>query len=114
MEGLNLYLKSEGQLILPGDFFLPFGGKLSEDNRWVFACRNLSLVQGGREIREVVQENYEGPKSGSCTRSAWGPDHSFIDYFLFFNGLQGMAEVGQFLLTFSCTCPVKITVLFRF
>lgn len=22
-------------MILPGDFFLPFGGKLDEENRWV-------------------------------------------------------------------------------
>ncbi len=25
----------QDQIIMPGDFFLPFGGKLNEDNRWV-------------------------------------------------------------------------------
>jgi IS5 family transposase len=30
-----MYTKTEGQLILPGDFFLPFGGKLNKTNRWI-------------------------------------------------------------------------------
>ncbi len=30
-----MYKRTENQLILPGDFFLPFGGKLNKDNRWV-------------------------------------------------------------------------------
>ncbi|WP_188883507.1 IS5 family transposase, partial [Alicyclobacillus cellulosilyticus] len=30
-----MFRPSENQMILPGDFFLPFGGKLNENNRWV-------------------------------------------------------------------------------
>lgn len=30
-----MYTKTEGQLILPDDFFLPFGGKLNKTNRWI-------------------------------------------------------------------------------
>ncbi|SFU40903.1 hypothetical protein SAMN05421543_1711, partial [Alicyclobacillus macrosporangiidus] len=30
-----MFRARENQLILPGDFFLPFCGKLNEDNRWV-------------------------------------------------------------------------------
>lgn len=30
-----MYTKTEGQLILPDDFFLPFGGKLDKNNRWI-------------------------------------------------------------------------------
>lgn len=30
-----LFLKSENQIVAPGDFFLPFGGKLNKNNRWV-------------------------------------------------------------------------------
>lgn len=35
MEAFSMYQQTEGQIIFPGDFFLPFGGKLAEDNRWV-------------------------------------------------------------------------------
>lgn len=32
-----MYVKKENheQLLLPDDFFLPFGGKLNKENRWV-------------------------------------------------------------------------------
>ena len=30
-----MYKMTENQLILPDDFFLPFGGKLNKNNRWV-------------------------------------------------------------------------------
>ncbi|GMA63777.1 hypothetical protein GCM10025859_42170 [Alicyclobacillus fastidiosus] len=30
-----MYANHQDQQILPGDFFLPFGGRLSENNRWV-------------------------------------------------------------------------------
>ena len=30
-----MYRKRESQMLLPHEFFLPFGGKLNEDNRWV-------------------------------------------------------------------------------
>jgi len=40
-----MYTKTEGQLILPDDFFLPFGGKLNKTNRWIALA---SLVPWGR------------------------------------------------------------------
>jgi len=30
-----MYQSTEGQLLLPDDFFLPFGGKLDKNNRWI-------------------------------------------------------------------------------
>ncbi len=30
-----MYAHNQDQQILPGEFFLPFGGKLRENNRWV-------------------------------------------------------------------------------
>ncbi|GGJ98550.1 hypothetical protein GCM10007063_21050 [Lentibacillus kapialis] len=30
-----MYKMTENQLVLPEDFFLPFGGKLNKNNRWV-------------------------------------------------------------------------------
>ncbi|PTQ57487.1 MAG: hypothetical protein BSOLF_1365 [Candidatus Carbobacillus altaicus] len=30
-----MFGSSEQQMILPDDFFLPFGGKLNQNNRWV-------------------------------------------------------------------------------
>lgn len=30
-----MYRMTEQQLILPDDFFLPFGGQLNKNNRWV-------------------------------------------------------------------------------
>jgi IS5 family transposase len=34
-EGLPVYRPTERQMLLPDDFFLPFGGKLNKENRWV-------------------------------------------------------------------------------
>jgi IS5 family transposase len=34
------YIDETGnQLLLPGDFYLPFGGKLNAENRWVKLAR---------------------------------------------------------------------------
>ena len=30
-----MYRPTERQILLPDDFFLPFGGKLNQENRWV-------------------------------------------------------------------------------
>lgn len=30
-----MYCQTEQQMIMPDDFFLPFGGQLNKDNRWV-------------------------------------------------------------------------------
>ncbi len=30
-----MYRSTERQMLLPDDFFLPFGGKLNKENRWV-------------------------------------------------------------------------------
>lgn len=35
MECDPMYQSNEGQLLLPDDFFLPLGGKLDKNNRWV-------------------------------------------------------------------------------
>ncbi|WP_274519631.1 hypothetical protein [Caenibacillus caldisaponilyticus] len=38
-----MYKRSENQLILSDDFFLPFGGKLNKDNRWVKLAQWISI-----------------------------------------------------------------------
>lgn len=39
----------ENQLIMPGDFFLPFGGKLDEENRWVQLARLVPWAEAEKK-----------------------------------------------------------------
>ncbi len=41
-EVVNLYWPTERQILLPDDFFLPFGGKLNKQNRWVKLAQMIS------------------------------------------------------------------------
>jgi hypothetical protein len=60
MEALNMYQRTEGQMILPGDFFLPFGGKLAEDNRWVL----LAQIVPWWKVEEKYAKNFKRSMKG--------------------------------------------------
>lgn len=55
-----MYQRTEGQMILPGDFFLPFGGELSEDNRWVL----LAQIIPWWKIEEKYARNFKRSLKG--------------------------------------------------
>ena len=45
-----MYKHSEKQMILPDDFFLPFGGKLNKENRW---CKLAQIIPW-----DIIEEKY--------------------------------------------------------
>jgi len=49
-----LYANHLDQQILPGDFFLPFGGRLNENNRWV----QLSYLIPWRRVEEEYSKHF--------------------------------------------------------
>lgn len=55
-----MYQRTEGQIILPGDFFLPFGGKLAEDNRWVL----LAQIVPWWKVEEKYAKNFKRSLKG--------------------------------------------------
>lgn len=55
-----MFRARENQLILPGDFFLPFCGKLNEDNRWV----KLAQVIPWRKVERHYGEQFKSRTMG--------------------------------------------------
>ncbi len=47
-----MYLESQNQLILPDEFFLPFGGKLNKENRWV---KLANMIPWWKAEEEYIQ-----------------------------------------------------------
>lgn len=50
----------ENQLILPGDFFLPFGGKLDEENRWVQLARLVPWAEAEKKYGQFFKDTFRG------------------------------------------------------
>jgi IS5 family transposase len=50
----------ENQLILPGDFFLPFGGKLDEENRWVKLAALVPWAHAEKHYGAFFKETFRG------------------------------------------------------
>ncbi|WP_419670144.1 IS5 family transposase [Alicyclobacillus macrosporangiidus] len=55
-----MFRARENQLVLPGDFFLPFGGKLNQDNRWV----KLAQAIPWRKVEEHYGEQFKSRTMG--------------------------------------------------
>lgn len=55
-----MYANHQDQQILPGDFFLPFGGRLSEDNRWV----QLSYLIPWRRVEQEYSKKFSKDARG--------------------------------------------------
>ncbi|WP_107842109.1 hypothetical protein [Metasolibacillus meyeri] len=58
-----MYEHNENQMILPHEFFLPFGGRLNVDNRWV---RMASLIPWN-EVEEAYIKTLGDTKKVSMT-----------------------------------------------
>ena len=66
MGGLNLYRKQDSDQLSFEDFNLPFGGKLSSNNRWIL----LSKVIPWDQIEEKYSDNFKNSKLGAPAKSA--------------------------------------------
>jgi hypothetical protein len=53
----------DNQLILPGDFFLPFGGKLDEDNRWVQLARLVPWAEAEKKYGQFFKDSFRGQQT---------------------------------------------------
>jgi IS5 family transposase len=50
----------ENQMILPGDFFLPFGGKLDKENRWVQLAQLVPWVEAEKKYGKFFKNTFRG------------------------------------------------------
>ena len=55
-----MYPKTTCQILMPDDFFLPFGGKLNSENRWV----KLAAIIPWWELEERYAKHFKSPRRG--------------------------------------------------
>lgn len=60
-----MYRNSQNQMSLPGDFFLPFGGKLDEENRWVKLAGLVPWHKVEAEYSQQFEDSTTGQKAVS-------------------------------------------------
>lgn len=105
------------QLLLPGDFFLPFGGKLSEDNRWVKLAQIVPWAVAEKKYAKSFRNSFSGQKAVSI-RMALGAliiqerlqlsdrdtveqisENPYLQYFIGLSGFQTAAPFHPSLMT---------------
>jgi IS5 family transposase len=57
------YEKDANQILLPGDFFLPFGGKLNPDNRW---CKLAQMIPWTKVDHKYVKSFKKSMRGGQA------------------------------------------------
>ena len=50
----------ENQIILSGDFFLPFGGKLDKENRWVKLAQLVPWAEAEKKYGKFFKDTFRG------------------------------------------------------
>lgn len=55
----------ENQLLLPDDFFLPFGGKLNKENRWVKLAQLVPWAYAEKKYAKSFRKSFRGQKAVS-------------------------------------------------
>ncbi|WP_227002721.1 IS5 family transposase [Salicibibacter kimchii] len=106
-----MYHHSEHQMLLPDDFFLPFGGKLNPDNRWVVLASMIpwwkveeaymdtlkDLTQGNQaySVRMALGALIIKEKLGTSDRETVEQivENPYLQYFL---GLPAFTETAPF------------------
>jgi transposase, IS5 family len=63
----KMYRETEQQLIMPDDFFLPFGGKLNKENRWV----KLTTLIPWWKVEQVYAKRFEKKIKGRPAVANW-------------------------------------------
>lgn len=71
LEVAKMYKMTENQLIMPDDFFLPFGGKLNKENRWVILA-NLIPWWKFEEAYFKTMKQFSRGKRAFSVRMAFG------------------------------------------
>lgn len=67
-----MYRKRENQMVLPHEFFLPFGGKLSENNRWVKLTQIIPWDRIEDEYAKLFKPSANGGGTAVSVRMALG------------------------------------------
>ncbi|MED1826076.1 transposase, partial [Brevibacillus agri] len=52
----------ENQSLLPDDFFLPFGGKLNKENRWVKLAQLVPWAYAEKKYAKSFRKSFRGQK----------------------------------------------------
>lgn len=105
------------QLLLPGDFFLPFGGKLNEENRWVKLAQIVPWAVAEKKYAKSFRNSFSGQKAVSI-RMALGAliiqerlqlsdrdtieqimENPYLQYFIGLSGFQTAAPFHHSLMT---------------
>jgi IS5 family transposase len=58
----------ENQLILPDEFFLPFGGKLDNENRWVQLAKLVPWAQAEEKYGKFFKDTFRGQQTISLRK----------------------------------------------
>lgn len=65
MEVYVMYEYNENQLILPHEFFLPFGGQLNPKNRWVLLSQIIPWAKIEEKYLQALGDTRQGQKAYS-------------------------------------------------
>lgn len=71
MELIDVFKPTEhlkNQLLLPGDFFLPFGGKLNENNRWVQLAQLVPWEHAEKNYGRFFKNTFRGQQTLSLRK----------------------------------------------
>lgn len=112
-----MYRKTEDQMIMPHDFFLPFGGTLNKDNRWV----KLATIIPWWKVEQMYAKRFEKRIKGRpavSVRMALGSliikerlgtsdretveqikENPYLQYFIGLSGFQEEAPFHHSLMT---------------
>jgi IS5 family transposase len=66
-----MYNHSERQILLPDEFFLPFGGRLNPDNRWVIMANLIPWWKAEEQYKQSLKDLTQG-KQAFSVRMALG------------------------------------------
>jgi len=54
------YAHEENQLLLPSEFFLPFGGHLNPDNRWIKLAQMIPWARVDHKYAKSFKKSFRG------------------------------------------------------
>lgn len=55
-----MYKETENQMTFSDDFFLPFGGKLNRDNRWVLIAAMIPWWRAEEKYAKAFKKTFKG------------------------------------------------------
>lgn len=64
-----MYEHHESQMVMPDEFFLPFGGKLNADNRWVKLAQLIPWEKAEEAYIQSLKDTSQGNKAYSIRKA---------------------------------------------